>query len=245
MTYQTLLKYGLQWVVAISLGAVTAVSSAAEQGQGVKGVQIGTLAVSRSAIIYRPLLHDVSLAKVGGSTQGIGGEITNLLVLVPDHAGLTTQAQPALYWYARTPMVAQYKFTLTRKGGTDPLLEVETGSEKVAGIQRLDLGDHNISLEPEVAYQWSVVLVMSEGSRTVSVTSSGIIERMELGEGLTSRIKNSHGTDLVAVYASEGFWYDALETISSMIDESPEDQGLVAIRKSLLEQVGLYAAAGN
>ena len=55
----------------------------------------------------------------------------------------------------------------------------------------------------------------------------------------------SHGTELVAVYASEGIWYDALETISSMIDKSPEDQGLVAIRASLLDQVGLHAATGN
>ena len=68
---------------------------------------------------------------------------------------------------------------------------------------------------------------------------------MEPGEGLTSRIEKSHGMELVGVYASEGIWYDALGTISSMIDKSPEDQGLVAIRASLLDQVGLHAATGN
>ena len=121
----------------------------------------------------------------------------------------------------------------------------EAGSNKVAGIQQLGLGDHNISLLPELTYQWSVTMVADEGSRSAGVIASGLIERMEPGEGLTSRIKRSKGTDLVDVYANEGVWYDALETISSMIEESPEDKGLEAIRASLLDQVGLQTVAGN
>ena len=58
MTYQTFLKYGLQWVIAISLGAVTAVSSAAEQGPGVKSSQASKPAATRSAITYKPPLQD-------------------------------------------------------------------------------------------------------------------------------------------------------------------------------------------
>jgi len=90
-----------------------------------------------------------------------------------------------------------------------------------------------------------VVLVADKGSRSPSVIAGGVIEYMEPGEGLTSRIKRSKGTDLVNVYASEGIWYDALETISSMIEESPEDKGLEAIRASLLDQVGLQIVTGN
>ena len=245
MSYQTLLKYGLQCFVAISLGAVTAVSSATEQGQSLKGSRAGKPAATRSTITYKPLLLDASLAKVSESTRSMGGETTILQVLAPAHAGLTTQSQPTLYWYTRNPVTARFGLTLLDKDESNPLLEVGAGSKMVAGIQKLDLGDHNISLQPGLAYQWSVTLVMDEGSRTEGVTARGVIERMEPGEGLTSRIENNHGTNLVGVYASEGIWYDALETISSMIDKSPEDQGLAAIRASLLSQVGLHAAAGN
>jgi hypothetical protein len=245
MTYQTLLKYGLQWVVAISLGAVTAVSSAAEQGSNVKISQASNPVVTRSVIIYKPPLRDDPQPKVGESTRGVDGEVTILQVLAPDHAGLTLQAQPTLYWYAHTPLATRYKIVLIDKDKSDPLLEVEAGGEKVAGIQQLDLGEHDIALQPEVSYQWSVTQVIDEGSQSTGIIASGVIERMEPGEGLTSRIENSHGMELVGVYASEGIWYDALETISSMIDKSPEDKGLVAIRKSLLNQVGLHAAAGN
>lgn len=65
------------------------------------------------------------------------------------------------------------------------------------------------------------------------------------GEGLASRIKMSHGVDLANVYASEDIRYDALERLSSLIDKAPEDQGLVAIRASLLDQVRLQAVAGK
>jgi len=137
-------------------------------------------------------------------------------------------------------MAARLELALIDEGGINPLLKVEIGKEEVAGIQQLDLGDHNISLQPGVAYQWSVVPVTDEGGGSV-----GLIERMEPGEGLTSRIERSHGTDLVNVYASEGIWYDALETISSMIDRSPEDRSLAAIRASLLDQVDLRVVTGN
>jgi len=236
--------YGLQWVVAISLGAVTVVSSAAEQGQGMRGLQADMPAATRSAIIYKPLLLDAPRVRVDGSPQGTGNEATILQVLAPEHAGLTTQGQPTLYWYARTPVAVRFEFSQIDEGKTNTLLKIEHDSKKVAGIQQLDLGDHNISLQPGIVYQWSVTL-MDESSRSKSTLASGVIERIEPGEGLSSRIEKSHGIDLVNVYAIEGVWYDALETLSSMIDKSPQEKDLVAIRASLLEQVGLHAAAGN
>ena len=243
MTYQTLLKYGLQLGVAFFLGAVTTVSISAEQGKGVKGSQAGKPVASQSAVIYKPPLLGAPPDRVDGSTRGAGGEAAILQALAPDHVGLTTHVQPTLYWYARTPMVVRFVIALVDEDGIDPLLEVEAGSKKVAGIQQLNLGDHNISLQSEVAYHWSVTQVVDEGGRSAGVIASGLIERTEPGEGLTSRIENNQGTNLVTVYANEGIWYDALEAISSMIDKSPEDQGLVAIRTSLLDQVGLRIAA--
>jgi len=187
-----LIKYGLRWVVAISLGAVTATSIATEQSPVVKGSQAGKSVDSRPAVIYRPLLRDVSQSKVGGSTRGKDDEAAILQVLTPEHTGLTLQAQPTLYWYARTPMATRFEISLISKDKSEPLLEVEAGSGKVAGIQQLDLGDHDISLQPEVSYQWSVTQVIDKDSQSKGVIASGVIERMEPGEGLTSRIERSH-----------------------------------------------------
>jgi len=200
--------------------------------------------VMKSTFTYQPPQRGAPRARVGGGTRGTGGDRAELQVLAPDHVGLTTQAQPTLYWYARTPAAAHIEFALVSETAVDPLLEVETGEVKLAGVQHLDLAAHNITLEPGVPYQWSVALVMDETSRSSDVMASGVIELIEPDKAVSSRIAGSRGTDLVAVYATEGIWYDALDAISSMIEAAPADQELAAIRATLLEQVGLQAATG-
>lgn len=205
----------------------------------------GMAAAKQATIVYSPPLRGAPLARVGGSTRDIDGRAAVLQVLAPDHTGLTTQAQPTIYWYARTPAAARFEFTLIDGEGIDPLLEVEADSDRVSGYRQLNLGEYGITLQPGVSYPWSVALVSDAASRPSHLISSGIIEYVEPGADLSSRIDNATGSDLVGVYASEGIWYDALDTISRLIDESPADQGLVAIRDALLVQVGLQAVTGR
>ena len=88
-----------------------------------------------------------------------------------------------------------------------------------------------------------LAMAMDEDSRSTDVIASGVVELIEPNKEMKSRIDASQGTDLVAAYANEGVWYDALDTISSMIDQSPTDQQLIAIRATLLDQVGLQAVS--
>ena len=92
-----------------------------------------------------------------------------------------------------------------------------------------------------------VDLIMNSITSVFKNRSTGLIlSGIELdGEKGVNAIKKNQGTKLVDVYAIEGIWYDALATISSMIDKSPEDQKLIAIRKSLLEQVDLHIPVKN
>jgi len=52
---------------------------------------------------YRPPLRGAPGGRVGGGTRGIGDEFITLLVLAPNHVGLTVQGQPTLYWYLSKP----------------------------------------------------------------------------------------------------------------------------------------------
>ena len=195
-------------------------------------------------VFYKPPLRGAPQARVGGGTRGSGSDAV-LQVLAPDHVGLTTRSQPTLYWFARTPSAARFEVALIDAEGIDPLLEVEAGAGKAAGIQRLNLGDYGVSLQPGVSYQWSVALVADADNRATDLVASGVIERIEPDEELSNRIKDSSGMALVNVYASEGIWYDALHEISSQIAASPDDGSLLAIRDKLLEQVGLQVATGH
>ncbi len=236
---QYFVKSALFMTVAVLLAATSVCVSAA--GADMPAGKT----VMQSTFAYQPPQRGAPQARVGGGTRGSGGESPELQVLAPDHVGLTTQAQPTLYWYAHSPVVAHIEFALIDDEAIDPLLEVETGEVKVTGVQHLNLADHNIRLEPGVPYQWSVALVMNEDSRSTDVMASGVIERVEPDKAVSSRIAGSQGMELVAAYANAGIWYDALDTISSMIASSPQDQELVAIRATLLDQVGLQAVSGK
>lgn len=215
-------------------------AAVAEPGKDAKDMQVSNPAPP--AFVYKPPLRGAPKARVGGGTRGTGTQHVVLQVLAPDHAGLTAQAQPALYWYVESPVAARFEIALIDEDGIDPLLELEIDRDVAAGIQRLDLKEHAISLQTGIAYQWSVALVRDESSRSTDIVSSGVIERVEPDAALGKRIDASSGTDLVALYAGEGIWYDALDKVSDMIAAAPGDDSLVSIRESLLGQIGLPAA---
>lgn len=223
-------------LLAVPLARVTSAGEDKPTGQAID---------KQTAIVYKPPLRGAPQARVGGGTRGTGGKAAVLQVLAPDHTGLTTQAQPTIYWYARTPAAARFEFALIDDEGIDPLLEVEEDSDRVAGFRQLNLGDHGITLQPGVSYQWSVALVSDDASRSSDLVSSGIIERIEPGEALHSRIEDAAGIDLVDLYAHEGLWYDALDSVSKLIEQTSADQDLIAIRDSLLAQVGLPTVTGR
>lgn len=241
MLNKTMYRTLLQLVVAISLGTFTAVSGAAEQKRDVKDAQAaGKPAAIMPNITYKPPLLDDIADMTAVSTKGIQGKTVILQVLAPDHTGLTIQPQPTLYWTMRSKAAIHFAITGIADGAK-PVLEAEI--EKGPGIQQLDLARYDIALKPGTRYRWSVTQVVKEGSKSTDVIASGVIERIKPGEGLSSRIKRVRGVALVDVYAIEGIWYDALQTISSMIDETPEDRNLSAIRQSLLNQVGVNKVA--
>ena len=142
-------------------------------------------------------------ARVGGGTRGPGGQGAVLQVLAPDHAGFTTQSQPTLYWYASSPVSVRLDFSIISDDEIDPLLEIETGNKHVAGIQKLNLSDHNISLQHDVSYQWSVAIVSDVKSRSSDVVASGFIKRIKPSASLVEKIGSSHGIERVAAYANE------------------------------------------
>ncbi len=238
MNFQHFARVSLFMTVAVLLAATSVCVPAA-------GTDMQPVKEMKSTYAYQPPQRGAPQARVGGGTRGTGGDKPELQVLAPDHVGLTTHSQPRLYWYAYSPVAAHIEFAIINDEAIDPLLEVETGEVKVTGVQHLDLADHNIALQPGVPYQWSVALIMDEDNRSTDVIASGVVERIEPGQEMSKRIAGVRGRELVAAYASEGIWYDALDEISTMIEGAPADEELVAIRATLLDQVGLQAVAAK
>jgi len=199
------------------------------------------VASAPAKVLYKPPLRGTPAGRVGGGTRGATErESFSLLVLTPDHIGYTVKEQPCLYWFISKPTTHDVEVTVIQRNGVKPLLEkVLKGPEK-GGIQSVCLADQGVALAKNTQYKWFVTLVTDAEQRSKDILAGGIIAMLDPPAALPAKLKADTGAVATTnVYAEEGFWYDALETISKSIAAAPENIELRRQRAALLEQVGL------
>jgi hypothetical protein len=147
--------------------------------------------------------------------------------LVPEHVGLTAQAQPSLYWRFEGTAApgARFEIALTDGEAIDPLVERALGGPLVPGLQRIDLADLGVSLAIGPEYEWSVALVVDPEERSKDLVTTGWIRRVPAPELPSGD---------AATRAAHGLWYDALDAAA----RDPAGRPALA---ALLSQVGLDA----
>jgi hypothetical protein len=190
---------------------------------------------SDEELVYVPPRRGHPRLRRGGGVRSAGIQLPEPLVLAPlDHIGLTTSEAPSLFWFVDGPAPANTRFEMTLIGSTavEPLLQARLPTPEAAGIQRIDLRDHGVSLVEGVEYQWSVTLVVDpDDSSRDRVSIGGIARSRSAASSRTPR-----------VLAATGLWYDALETLSDGIRANPDAINLRRMRGSLLRQGGLEDA---
>lgn len=217
----------------------TPVSAANAQGDVVQQDQMALA----GSIAYRPPMRGAPASRVGGASRGIGDADLELSVLAPDHTGLTTKSQPTLYWYLSKPANARLDVTVISDTEIDPLLEKVIGIPKSAGIQQLDLAAAGATLEPGIEYRWFVSIIPDEEQRSNDIVASGTIEYTAPDADLERRVAGADERERAAVFAENGMWYDAIDSLSRAIEHNPDDASLRAQRAAMLEQVGLNSVA--
>ncbi len=182
--------------------------------------------------------------RVGGGTRGTNKSIPILSVLAPGHTGLTVREQPDLYWFASDVVTNPVELTLTLEKGDTPLLERRLPVPIHAGVQRVRLSDYGIKLIPGEHYNWSIALVLDPKRRSKDVIAVGAIERVERAGLDQAALAAGPTTDSFYRFAADGLWYDAVMTISELIESAPTDPALRKQRAELLDQVNL-SEVGN
>src|ERR1700677_3703828 len=163
-------------------------------------------------------------------------------VLVPDQVALTTQEQPSLYWYQNKAAKTTCEVTLTEPKNPKPLLSLKAPAATPAGIHAIRLTKFNVKLKPGVLYRWSVAVVVDPQNRSQDIIANGVIKRIAPSSDLQSQLAAAADADKPALFAQNGIWYDALQSISDQIDRAPQDASLKSERDELLKQVGLDGA---
>ena len=190
--------------------------------------------------IYNPRKQSAPKGRVGGGIRG--GDGPALYVLAPDHVGFTKDEQPSLYWYLSKTTSLPLEFTLIDGRAVKPVVETKLKAPAQPGVQRISLKDFGIKLEPGVQYKWFITLQVGAEASSKDVVAGGTIERIPFLEALPHLEVPKNG-EAVFRYAEAGLWYDAIATISEMIDKAPDNRRLRKQRASLLQQVGLWEVA--
>ncbi|MBS1112695.1 MAG: uncharacterized protein H6Q92_457 [Nitrospirae bacterium] len=193
--------------------------------------------------LYKPPLRGSPAGRVGGGTRGTERESFLLMVLAPDHVGLTIHDQPSLYWFISKPTTYPVELTVIERNAVQPLLEKILKSPEKGGIQSLRLADYGVRLRIGIQYKWFVTLVTDAAHRSKDILAGGIITLVDAPLSLPAKLESAGSSGAYFVYAEEGLWYDSLDAVSRMIDAAPTNLELHKQRAALLEQVGLSEVA--
>lgn len=199
--------------------------------------------VAAAAPVYTPPLRGAPASRVGGGTRSAGAPLLVLEVIAPDHTGLTSAAQPTLYWYSSEAVSVPLEFTLIAVDAEKPQVERPLPPVTGAGIHAIALDKVGATLRPGTEYQWFVSAVSDATQRSRDVTAGGTIRRTDAGAALQAEIAKADPREAPVVYAQAGFFYDAIDGLSKLIARNADDAGLRAQRAALLEQVGLGKVA--
>ena len=194
-------------------------------------------------IRYKPPGTGAATEKVTGGTRAGGGDFPVLSVLAPGHEGLTTQAQPTLFWYQSAPAKVDLNLKIIEPNKADPMLTILVGSQQKAGISAISLARQKLSLKPNVSYEWNVSFTVDPKSPSKNLVAKGVIKFVEPPADLAARVEKASEAERAGIYAESGYWYDALRSISLAIAAEPKNAALHQIRANLLDQGKLTEAA--
>ncbi|MCP4345528.1 MAG: DUF928 domain-containing protein [Desulfobacterales bacterium] len=167
-----------------------------------------------------------------------------MVPLASEATGLCSNPSPALLWYSSDPWPLKLEFRLNPFKADKPVLDTRIDGPSSEGIYRIDLADYNISLEPGVEYEWFLTIVFDEDDRSADYFISATIMYAKPSDDLSGVLAKTPGNRLCSVYAGSGYWYDAIDSLTQLIDAGQKDSAVFRKhRASLLEQVHLPEVA--
>ena len=179
--------------------------------------------------------------RLGGATRSArkpAQALPRIEALVPEEPGWTLEAQPVLYWYLEKNTDVALEFGVQRVDPQQQIVRKSLPRPTHTGIQRIDLAEYGVKLEPGPIYFWFVKLVPDPNNPEQDKIVGGGIRRVTADDALTAKLGDA-STSRPHTLASAGMWYDAIDAYSRAIDSDPGDAGLEGQRAALLEQVDI------
>jgi len=234
MTYKRTIR-GSAVRCLLLLGVILRPTAAGAQAPTPDPQQNRPTTASAPMPVYKPPAVGAPSWTMGGATRG-----DNVIALLgPRHGGLTTQAQPTLYWHLAQPTTDSLEFTLTEGPHVKAVRRIPLPSSSGVGLHMVRLADYQLQLRRGAWYVWSIESAPASGRLDAPTVARGAIRRIDAPAQLARQLRHAPPQEAVFIYATAGIWYDALDAISQAIATQPDAVTLRGQRAGLLSQIGL------
>lgn len=167
-------------------------------------------------------------------------------IRVSNVLGLTTQAQPTLWFYVPKAINVSAELVL-QDAANKTLYRTRLAPPQQAGIVGVQLPSTAPALEPQKHYRWFFKVKSTCNPKQVPQLTyvEGWIQRITLDAGPRDRIQQSSPAERAALYAENGVWFDAVNAIAELRRANPTDTTLIEDWQTLLKSANLEALAGQ
>ena len=185
---------------------------------------------------------------VGGGSRPAGemclanpsAKTSSLTALVPGrHLGLTQAERPTFLIYIpqTTAQTAEFSLFDEQMNG---IYQMSVPVSKT-GLVSIRLPDTALPLVKDKPYYWTVALACNPSDRTEDWVVGGWVERAEPSATLKQQLANVTPIEKASLYAKQGFWYDALNTLVELQHTQPNNPAAATTWVQLMKSVGLDA----
>ncbi|MBW2290717.1 MAG: DUF928 domain-containing protein [Deltaproteobacteria bacterium] len=231
--WQQLLEWAVgwparRWVPALAMAAFAAVFVVTGLG-GPKEIE---------APSYRKT--SLAAARPAGTLRPRGALITELRALAPNHVARASKASPTLIWWV-DPIpntLAILELTVAAEAEAEPPIVRPVVLPTVSGLQQLDLAALEIVLTERETYRWSISLRQESDDPSATLVANGWVEYVSAGPELAEAVAVEEEARLPALYAEQGYWYDAVSVLATVLQRDSTREDASAALASLLEQGG-------
>jgi hypothetical protein len=185
---------------------------------------------------------------VGGGSRPVGGiclsnpsaKTSSLTALVPGrHLGLTQSDHPNFLVYLPQTTAQAVEFSLFDEH-MNGIYQMSVPVSQ-AGLVSIRLPDTAPPLAQDKTYYWTVALACNPSDRTEDWVVGGWVERAEPSATLKQQLANATPIEKASLYAKQGFWYDALNTLVELQRTQPNNPAAATAWAQLMKSVGLDA----
>jgi len=195
--------------------------------------------------------------RYGGATRGQCPNVTPpLTALVPSTLdsssvrnvwGLTAREYPKLWFYLPYTKNSsiQAEFTVLDDESKDPIYTSAIALPTKPSTIGVSL-PHNIPpLQVGKKYRWFLNFYCDPQKQSVPIFVEGVIIRKNPDAALVGELQKAQPLQQVAIYASNGFWHDALTTLAELRQKSPQNEIFEKEWTNLLQAIGLGEVANR